>query len=174
MVKVTTTQVWVAISLIAIFGIGGSAMIFFSMPDSGSMVNDTKPTIVKEMPKIVESAKATGSVEIIKKYPQTSVKELGDNFNVKTTIVKFNIPSDNKHPWGTIEGSVKNAAPGHPVIIQFFKSLDEMPVHVAQVEVADDNSFEYRIRLLTVDDGITTHIFEGNYFIKVTKVVMRQ
>ncbi len=174
MVKVTKTQVWVAISLIAIFGIGGSAMIFFSMPDNGNMVNDTKPTIVKEIPKIVESAKATGSVEIIKEYPQTSVKELDDNFNLKTTIVKFNIPSDNTYPWGTIEGSVKNAAPGHPVIIQFFKSLDEVPVHIAQVDVSDDNSFEYKIRLLTIDDGITTHIYQGDYFIKVIKVVIRQ
>lgn len=180
MVKVTTTQVWVSISLIAIFGVGGSAMIFFSMPDSGNMVNDTKPTIVKEMPKIVESApvvesaKAIGSVEIIREYPQTSVKELDDNFNVKTTIVKFTIPLNNTLPWGTIQGIVENPAPGHPVIIQFFKSLDETPVHVAQVDVSKNNLFEYKIRLLTIDDGKTTHIYQGDYFIQVTKVVMKQ
>lgn len=174
MVKVSTTQLWVTISLIAIFGIGGSAMIFFSMPDTGTMINDTKPTIVKEMPKVVESAKSMESVEIIPEYPQTSVKELDDNFDVKTTIIKFTVPLDNKLPWGTVQGVIENPAPGHPVIIQFFKSLDEIPVHVAQVDVKKDNSFLYQIRLLTVDDDKITHILQGDYFIKVTKVVMKQ
>ena len=164
MVKVTTTQVWVTISLIAIFGIGGSAMIFFSMPDSGTLANDTKPIIVKDMPKIVESA------PVVEKYPQTSQIILDDNLILDETIVTFDDPKSNKLPWGTIKGNVINPAPGHPVIIQIFESLDNGPIHVGQVNLDENGLFEYKIRVLSVDDGITTHIFEGNYFVKVTKV----
>jgi len=84
------------------------------------------------------------------------------------------IPEDNKFPWGTVTGKVINPALGHPVIIKFYKSLDEIPVHIAQIDLNDDNTFEYKFRLFSIDDGITTHIFEGEYYIEIFKTVNTQ
>lgn len=73
---------------------------------------------------------------------------------------------------GIIEGKVKNPAPGYPVIVQFFKSLDEDPIHLAQIDLNDDNSFEYQFRLLSVEEGKTTHFFEGDYYVKIFKTII--
>ena len=112
------------------------------------------------------------TVEYLSKHPQITKISLGDGTTQIKTLMGMTIPKDNKLPWGFVEGTVSNPAPGHPVIVQFFKSLDENPVHVAQIDLNDDNSFDYRFRVLSVIDGVTTHIYEGDYFIKTFKVVL--
>lgn len=97
--------------------------------------------------------------------------KINDNTSVKKSTITLNIPTNNTIPWGIIKGDVTNPAADHPVIIQFFKSLDDSPVHVAQVNLNDDDTFEYKFRLFSIDDGITTHFFSGDYFIKVFKTV---
>ena len=100
--------------------------------------------------------------------------KINDNTSIKKSTAVLKIPANNTIPWGTITGTVTNPAVGHPVIIQFFKSLDDSPVHVAQVNLNDDNTFEYRFRVFSIDDGITTHFFSGDYFIKVFSTVNTQ
>jgi len=102
---------------------------------------------------------------------QTSEIKLDDERSLQRTITVMSIPEDNAMPWGTIKGKVHDPVQGYPVIIQFFKSLEEDPIHVAQVKLKGDNSFEYRFRVLSVDDGKTTHFFEGDYNVKIFKVV---
>jgi len=102
---------------------------------------------------------------------QTSVTRLDDEISLEKTIFSMNIPEDNTFPWGTIKGKVNEPVQGYPVIIQIFKSLEDDPIHVAQVSLKGDNSFEYRFRLLSIDEDKVTHFFEGDYFVKIFKVI---
>ena len=74
----------------------------------------------------------------------------------------MNIPEGNALPWGTMKGKINDPTQGHPVIIQFFKSIKEDPVQVAQVDVKGDGYFECRFRVLSIDEGNVTHFFEGD------------
>ena len=64
---------------------------------------------------------------------------------------------------------IDNPAERYPVIIQFFKGDDR--VHVAQVDVKGDDTYEYKFRVRNVVDGKVTNIFEGDYTVKIFKVV---
>ena len=126
--------------------------------------------LVINQPRTVETI-PDKSEKQIEKFPQTTLKKLDDKLSFEKTTVLLSIPSDNSHPWGFIKGNVDNPAPGYPVIIQFFKSLDEDPIHLAQIDLNDDNSFEYKFRLLSIEEGKTTHFFEGDYYIKIFKTI---
>ena len=102
---------------------------------------------------------------------QTTVIRLDDETSLEKTILSMNIPETNKLPWGTIKGKVNDPSQGYPVVIQIFKSDEDVPIHVAQVNLKGDNSFEYRFRLLSIDDGDITHFFEGGYNVKIFKVI---
>ena len=103
--------------------------------------------------------------------PQTTEIKLDDETSLQKTVAIMSIPENNAMPWGAVKGKVHDPVQGYPVIIQFFKSLEEDPIHVAQVKLKGDNSFEYRFRVLSVDDGKTTNFFEGDYHVKIFKVV---
>ena len=103
--------------------------------------------------------------------PQTTEIKLDDDTSLQKTVAIMSIPENNVMPWGAVKGKVHDPVQGYPVIIQFFKSLEEDPIHVAQVKLKGDDSFEYRFRVLSVDDGKTTHFFEGDYHVKIFKVV---
>ncbi len=103
--------------------------------------------------------------------PQTTEIKLDDETSLQKTVAIMSIPENNVMPWGAVKGKVHDPVQGYPVIIQFFKSLEEDPIHVAQVKLKGDDSFEYRFRVLSVDDGKTTHFFEGDYHVKIFKVV---
>jgi len=111
------------------------------------------------------------SVNYFAQHPKTTKTILADGTTLTMTLVGMTIPENNKLPWGFVEGMVANPVPGHPVIVQFFKSLDDVPVHVAQIDLNDDNSYEYKFRVLAINEGITTHVFEGDYFVKIFKTV---
>ena len=111
------------------------------------------------------------SIESLAESPLSIVKRLDDSTSLQKTITGLSISEDNKLPWGTVQGIVTNPAPGHPVIIQFFKSLDGAPVHVAQVDLNDDGTFEYKFRLFSINDGITTNIFDGEYYIIIFRTL---
>jgi len=102
---------------------------------------------------------------------QTTSTRLDDDTSLQKTVTVMNIPEDNALPWGTVKGKVNDPTQGYPVIIQFFKSSEEDPVHVAQVGIKGDGSFEYRFRVLSIDEGQTTHFFEGDYIVKIFKVI---
>ena len=102
---------------------------------------------------------------------QTTTIKLDDEISLEKTITTMSIPENNTLPWGTVKGKVNDPSQGYPVIIQFFKSLDEDPIHVAQVSLKGDDSFEYKFRVLSIDDGEIVHFFEGDYYVKIFKVV---
>ncbi len=103
----------------------------------------------------------------------------GETALAKTTMSLY-VPEDNSLPWAFVEGTVENAADGHPVIIQIVKEGSEpiaadgknvLPnAHFAQVPIQDDSSYEYKFRVfdMSKDDP---HVFEGMYTVTVFKVV---
>ncbi len=102
---------------------------------------------------------------------QTTTTKLNDEISLEKTVTTMSIPENNTLPWGTVKGKVNDPSQGYPVIIQFFKSLDEDPIHVAQVSLKGDDSFEYKFRVLSIDDGGITNFFKGDYYVKIFKVV---
>lgn len=94
--------------------------------------------------------------------------------SIEKTTLGINISPENTLPWAFVNGVIENPVQGYPVIIQFFNesNLDD-PVHIAQVDVEEDGSYEYKFRVRDVDleTGKATNIFEGDYMIKVFKVV---
>lgn len=99
----------------------------------------------------------------------TEVIPIDDSLAIEKTTLTMNIPSNNKLPWGFVEGTVKNAAVEYPVIIQIYKGDDAF--HFAQTNVKNDGSYEYRFRVLDSDSDRTIKIFEGDYTVKIFKVV---
>jgi len=100
-----------------------------------------------------------------------TVTSLYDETSIEKIVSVMSVPKDNTLPWGTVRGTIDDPAQGYPVIIQFFKGED--PVHVAQVDVKGDGSYEYkfRVRDVNLETGKVTNIFEGNYLVKIFKVV---
>jgi len=104
----------------------------------------------------------------------TTVTPLDDGTSLEKTVTTLSIPKDNTLPWAYIDGTIENHAEGHPVIIQFFNEEGgENPIHVAQVDVNDDGSYEYkfRVRDVNLETGVATDIFEGEYTVKIFKVI---
>ena len=102
---------------------------------------------------------------------QTTSLRLDEDTSLEKTVTVMNVPENNTLPWGAVKGKINDPTQGHPVIIQFFKSVEEDPVHVAQVDVKGDSSYEYRFRVLSIDEGKITHFFEGDYIVKIFKVI---
>jgi len=104
---------------------------------------------------------------------QTTVP-LDEEVSLQKTTTMMSVPLDNTFPWGTVRGTIDDPAQGYPVIIQFFneESGDE-PMHVEQVDVKGDDTYEYKFRMRDVDlqSGQVTTIFEGDYAVKIFKVV---
>ena len=102
-------------------------------------------------------------------FAETSISPINSSIGLEKTIVPFSAPSNNKLPWGFVEGKIANPVEGHPVIIQIFKNGD--PVHFAQTDVKEDGTYEYKFRVLDVTAGKATKIFDGDYVVKIFKVV---
>ena len=110
-------------------------------------------------------------VPVFAETSQTTIIKLDNETSLEKTVTIMNVPENNSLPWGSVKGKVNDAVHGYPVIIQFFKSIEDDPIHVAQVNLKGDDSFEYKFRVLSTDEGITTHFFEGEYTVKIFKVV---
>jgi hypothetical protein len=102
-------------------------------------------------------------------FAETTIMPLNSEIGLEKTITQFHAPSNNRLPWGFVEGKIANPVEGYPVIIQFFKNGEA--VHFAQTDVNDDGSYEYRFRVVDVTNGKVTKIFEGDYVVKIFKVV---
>ncbi|MCE2508224.1 MAG: hypothetical protein J4G04_02840 [Nitrosopumilaceae archaeon] len=88
---------------------------------------------------------------------------------LERTTILMHVPADNPFPWGHVRGTIQSHAEGYDVIIQVYQ--DGMQVHLAQVGVQEDGSYEYRFRALDVTDGEVTRVFEGDYEVVIFKVV---
>lgn len=100
---------------------------------------------------------------------QTTLTPIDSSIGIQKTTVPFHVSDNNKLPWGFIEGKITNSVTGHPVIIQFYKNGELS--HVAQTNVHKDGSYEYKFRVRDVTDGKVTQIFDGDYAVKIFKVV---
>ncbi|MBI5146670.1 MAG: hypothetical protein HZA84_05565 [Thaumarchaeota archaeon] len=100
---------------------------------------------------------------------QTTITPLDSSTGLEKTIVPFHAPKENKLPWGFVEGKIANPVEGHPVIIQIYKNGEA--VHFAQTDVKKDGSYEYKFRVRDVTNDVVTKIFEGDYTVKIFKVV---
>ena len=94
---------------------------------------------------------------------------INDEISLEKTITTMTVPEGNTLPWGFVNGKIADPVERYPVIIQFFKGED--PVHFAQVDVKGDNSYEYKFRVRNVDGDKVINIFEGDYTVKIFKVV---
>jgi len=102
---------------------------------------------------------------------QITVTPINEKVSLEETITTMNVPQNNKLPWGTVRGGADDVAERYPVIIQFYKGED--PVHFAQVDTKGDGSYEYKFRVRNLDSntGEFVNIFEGEYTVKIFKVI---
>ncbi len=102
---------------------------------------------------------------------QITVTPINEEISLEKTITAMNVPEDNKLPWGTVRGEASDVSERYPIIIQFYKGED--PVHFAQVDTKGDGSYEYKFRVRSLDSnsGEFVNIFEGDYTVKIYKVI---
>ena len=101
--------------------------------------------------------------------PQTEIIPLNGIIGLEKSTVYFHSPEENSLPWALVEGNIVKHVEGYPVIIQIFKGNDA--VHFAQTSVEKNGDYEYRFRVQNSDNGYTSKIFDGNYSVKIFKVV---
>jgi len=101
---------------------------------------------------------------------QTEIILIDGTIGIEKTTVSLFASSDNTLPWGFVEGKIANHVSDYPVIIQIYDS-EGGAVHFAQTNVEDDGSYEYRFRVLSVNDDQAIKIFEGDYSVKIFKVI---
>ena len=103
-----------------------------------------------------------------------TVTPIDEKLSLEKTTITMNISQENTLPWAAVSGAVSDHVSGYPAIIQFYKGGE--PVHVAQVDVKEDGSYEYKFRARSVDlsTGEVTNIFEGQHTIKISIVVHNQ
>jgi len=100
-----------------------------------------------------------------------TVTPINEEISLQKTITTMSVPEDNKLPWGAVKGAASDYVERYPVIIQFYKGED--PVHFTQVDVKGDGSYEYKFRVRNLDSntGEFVNIFEGDYTVKIFRVV---
>ncbi len=109
--------------------------------------------------------------EISAESNQITVIPINEKISLEKTITTMNIPQNNQIPWGTVRGEASEVAERYPIIIQFYKGED--PVHFAQVDAKGDGSYEYKFRVRNIDSntGEIVNVFEGDYTVKIYKVI---
>ena len=102
---------------------------------------------------------------------QITVTPINEEVSLEKTITTMNVPQENTLPWGTIRGEASDVAERYPIIIQFYQGED--PVHFAQVDAKGDGSYEYKFRVRNLDSntGEFVNVFEGDYTVKIYKVI---
>ncbi len=101
---------------------------------------------------------------------QTEIISIDGTIGIEKTTVSLFASSDNILPWGFVEGKILNHVSDYPVIIQIYDREGDA-VHFAQTNVEDDGSYEYRFRVLSINDNQVIKIFEGDYSVKIFKVI---
>jgi len=100
----------------------------------------------------------------------TQIIPIDGTIGIEKTVVTLHASSDNSLPWGFVEGKIANHVSDYPVIIQISDNEGEA-VHFAQSNVEEDGTYEYKFRVLSVNDGKTIKIFDGDYTVNIFKVV---
>ena len=100
---------------------------------------------------------------------QTEIIPLSGAMGLEKSTIYFHSSEDNTLPWAYVEGKIANHVEGYPVIIQIFKGND--PIHFAQTDIDSNGNYEYKFRVLNSENGVTTKLFDGDYSVKIFKVV---
>jgi hypothetical protein len=113
-------------------------------------------------------------VETIAEPQTTTTTPINEKISIKKTILTMNIPENNTLPWGIVKGDTSDVVENYPIIIQFYKN--DKAIHFAQVDVDGEGLFEYKFRARNVDNitGEAENIFEGEYMVKIFRVVHNQ
>ena len=100
-----------------------------------------------------------------------TITPINEEISLQKTVTTMSVPENNKLPWGFVNGEASEYVERYPVIIQFYKGED--PVHLAQVDVKGDGSYEYKFRVGSLDGttGEFVNIFEGDYTVKIFRVI---
>ncbi len=110
-------------------------------------------------------------------FSNTEVISVDGNIGIEKTILAFSVPNDNNLPWAFVEGKIANPVLDYPVIIQIYDNDDQITgndvgaVHFAQADVSEDGTYEYKFRVKDIDGEKIVNIFEGDYTVKIFKVV---
>ena len=109
--------------------------------------------------------------EISAEANSVTVTPINEEISLQKTVTTMTVPEDNKLPWGIVKGEASEYVERYPVIIQFYKGED--PVHFSQVDVKGDGSYEYKFRVRNLDSntGEFVNIFEGDYTVKIFRVI---
>ena len=96
---------------------------------------------------------------------------INEELSLQKTVTVMSVPSDNTLPWGTVRGAASDYVERYPVIIQFYQNGE--PVHVAQVNVKGDGSYEYKFRVggMNSETGEFQNFFEGDYTVNIFRVI---
>ena len=112
---------------------------------------------------------------------ETIIIPLDATTAIEKTTIQMNVSKDNTLPWAFVEGKVANHVPNYPVIIQIYDSDDQQvsgnnvgAVHFAQTQLTSDGEYEYKFRVTDSRDNTLVNIFEGDYTVKIFKVVYLQ
>jgi len=122
---------------------------------------------------------------------QTELLPLNDSIGLEKTTLVMNVPENNHLPWGYVEGKISNPVLEYPVIIQIYDIDDYKEfdlanfedknlvneigtVHFAQTDVNDDGTYHHQFRVLGYDANGDKNYLEGDYIIKIFKVVYLQ
>jgi len=107
----------------------------------------------------------------------SQITPLDGNIGIEETVLTFSVPDNNVLPWAFVEGKISNPVLDYPVIIQIYDNDDQVvgnnvgAVHFAQTDVNEDGTFEYRFRIKDFNGESFTNLFEGDYTVKIFKVV---
>ena len=110
-------------------------------------------------------------------FSNTEVISIDGNIWIEKTTLTFSVPNDNNLPWAFVEGKITNPVLDYPVIIQIYDNDDQITgndvgaVHFAQADVSEDGTYEYKFRVKDIDGEKIVNIFEGDYTVKIFKVV---
>lgn len=110
-------------------------------------------------------------------FSNTEVISVDGNIGIEKTTLTFSVPNDNNLPWAFVEGKITNPVLDYPVIIQIYDNDDQITgndvgaVHFAQANVSEDGTYEYKFRVKDIDGEKIVNIFEGDYTVKIFKVV---
>lgn len=119
---------------------------------------------------IILTALMSTSISSVDAITNTEIIPLTGEIGLEKTILSLHASPDNVLPWGFVEGKIVNHVSSYPVIIQIYDD-DGDATHFAQTNVQDDGSYEYQFRVRNVDNGEVINIFEGDYVVKIFKVV---
>ena len=90
-----------------------------------------------------------GNISAETSQNSVTVTPIDEKLSLEKTTITMNISQENTLPWAAVSGAVSDHVNGYPAIIQFYKGGE--PVHVAQVDVKEDGSYEYKFRARSVD-----------------------